>query len=76
MLISLYPIYGITGEYEDAAQKTAEALYIQTGLNKIVDDNVRKYQERLPPYCKKTLDFIVPVIDTLVKQRVELRYEF
>jgi hypothetical protein len=66
----------IAGEYEEAAQKAGEAFYVQSGLNSIVDNNVREIQEKLPPYCKKTLDVIVPIVDIIVKQRIELKYEF
>lgn len=62
--------------YPEAFQKIGEAMYIQSGLDIIVDKNIRYYQERMPPYCKKTLEIITPIIDTIIKQRVELRYEF
>lgn len=62
--------------YDEAAQKAAEAYYVQSGLSTIVDTNVKELQKNLPEYCKKTLDVIVPIVDTIVKQRVELKYEF
>lgn len=63
-------------EYQEATQKASEAFYVQSGLNVIVDRNVKELEEKLPPYCKKSLAFIVPIVDTIVKQRVELKYEF
>ena len=65
-----------SNNYEDAVQKASEAFYVQSGLNKIVEQNVNDLRDRLPPYCKKSLEVIVPIVDTIVKQRVELRYEF
>lgn len=53
-----------------------EAAYVQTGLQDIVNKNVKDIQEKLPPYCKKTLDVIVPIVDIVVKQRMELKYAF
>lgn len=69
---------GYQGEegYREAGQKAGEALYVQTGLNEIVDRNVKDIQEKLPPYCKKTLDVIMPIVDIVVKQRIEWKHEF
>lgn len=65
-----------SNNYSEATQKAGEALYIQTGIDDIVRENIRRVEEKLPPYCKKSLEIIVPIVDTVIKQRIEIRYEF
>ena len=62
--------------YQEGMQKATEAFYVQSGLSVMLDNKVRDIRQRMPGYCNKSLDIIVPLVDTVIKRRVELRYEF
>lgn len=62
--------------YQEAGQKALEAWYSQSETRNIVQYKLELYQEKLPKEYKKTLAIILPLVDTLIKQRVEVTYEF
>lgn len=65
-----------SNNYEEATQKATEAFYIQSGLERMITNKANKLQDDLHPYCKKTLAILVPIVDTVIKQRVEITYAF
>lgn len=68
--------YAKGNSYEDATQKAGEAFYVQSGLNKMVKTKVEEIQNQLPVSIQKSLGVIIPIVDTVVKHRVEIKYEF
>lgn len=65
-----------TKEYKQAFDYSVEAAYIQMGLDQTIQYKVEVLQSKIPKEYKKTLDLVVPIIDTLIKKRIEVRYEF
>lgn len=62
--------------YIPAAQKVVEAWYVQSETRNIIQYKIELFQEKLPKELKKTLDVVLPMVDTIIKQRVEVTYEF
>ena len=65
-----------TKEYKQAFDYSVEAAYIQMGLDQTIQYKVEVLQSKIPKEYKKTLDLVVPIIDTLIKKRIEVTYEF
>lgn len=63
-------------DYNEAAQKAVEAWYVDSSVRQVVQYKLELYQEKIPKKYKKTLEIILPLVDTIIKQRVELKYEF
>lgn len=53
-----------------------EAFYIQSGIQQCVETTLQKYKDSIPEKYKKLIDIIYPIVDTVIKQRAEVRYEF
>ncbi len=62
--------------YIPAAQKVLEAWYVQSETRNIIQYKIELFQEKLPKKYKKTLEIVLPIMDTIIKQRVEVTYEF
>lgn len=63
-------------EYKQALNTTIEAAYVQSGVDVQIKYKVDLIKQKIPKEYQKSFDFIVPVIDTLVKKRIEFKYEF
>jgi hypothetical protein len=80
-LIKFIPLLFLTSvcqanNYQEAGQKALEAWYAQSETRNIIQYKLELYQEKLPKEYKKTLAIVIPLVDTLIKQRVEVTYEF
>ncbi len=65
-----------TGDYHTALNVTITQIYKANGVDKIVDAEIEKIKQKVPDYIKQPLNTVSPVIDVIIKQRVEWTYVF
>lgn len=77
VLIMLYPQtnYG-HDNYQGAPAQAANAAYKQSGLESTLNAYFDRQAERVPAEYKKLVMKIAPVAQMIIKQRIELQYDF
>lgn len=77
---SLIPRVGLAwedqNEYEEAAKKSAEAIYIQSGVRENLQYQLEVLKQKVPRDYQILVENSLVVVDIVVKRRIEVKYEF
>lgn len=76
LLIKSVIVNAEPNNYKAAFHTATEAAYIQTGSKEIVEKKIEDIKKNIPQEYKKLIDLIGPIMDTIVKQRIEVTYDF
>lgn len=63
-------------EYRQALDVSREAIYIQLDVKKYIDNVNTIVKNKLPKEMRETMDLVLPIMDVVVKKRIEVKYEF
>jgi len=73
--ILAFPCYAKSQE-QIALEKTLEGIYYYNGIDKMVNNKVKFYRERIPKEFQPFGIIIDPLITFATQQKVVIKYEF
>jgi hypothetical protein len=59
-----------------AISKTAEAIYIQSGIQSNLNSFIKKQEESIHPDYRQLFGNSIWLLDTVIKQKVEIKVRF
>lgn len=62
--------------YREAARNAAQAYYIQSGMNKTVDERLQYYEKKVPKEVRKTLAWTAWGYRVVQDQKITYTWEF
>lgn len=60
----------------EASKKALEAWYAGSETKIILENKIEIYKEKIPKDIKNNVEIFIPLLDTIIKQKVEWKYEF